>query len=227
MDKVSFPLLQGSGWSSAKLTEPILGGCHCNINTHLEQMWLKHETLNKQLPQIQCHCVSSYVLLMQRIGEARRAGCTPCSSLADGLSNGSLEKWFPVDTALHLTERFPCKNLTQEKDMSKVRLCNIFQWTLTSVLLFYLSLIWIVCYVLSLLISLCDCLIHTCLWRRSKSSELHTCTSVSLIQWSGRTRSRPVHLLHSYGSLSFSSAQWDNLEVQSRKPRGQMIKIQP
>lgn len=36
-----FLLLQGSDWSSAKLTEPILSGCHCNINTHLEQMWLK------------------------------------------------------------------------------------------------------------------------------------------------------------------------------------------
>lgn len=40
-DKIPFLLLQGSDWSSAKLTEPILSGCHCNINTHLEQMWLK------------------------------------------------------------------------------------------------------------------------------------------------------------------------------------------
>lgn len=31
----------GSAWCLAKLTEPILSGCHCNINTHLEQMWLK------------------------------------------------------------------------------------------------------------------------------------------------------------------------------------------
>lgn len=34
-------LSSGSVWCLAKLTEPILSGCHCNINTHLEQMWLK------------------------------------------------------------------------------------------------------------------------------------------------------------------------------------------
>lgn len=30
-----------SDWCSAELTQPILGECRCNINTHLEQMWLK------------------------------------------------------------------------------------------------------------------------------------------------------------------------------------------
>lgn len=34
-------LSPGSAWHSAELTEPILSGCHCNINTHLEQMRLK------------------------------------------------------------------------------------------------------------------------------------------------------------------------------------------
>lgn len=41
LEQRASPLLLGLGWSSAELTEPVLGGCHCNINTRLEQMWLK------------------------------------------------------------------------------------------------------------------------------------------------------------------------------------------
>lgn len=57
----------------------------------------KHETLNKQLPQIQRHCISTYVLLMQWTAEASRADVIPHSSSADGPNDGFLEKGCPVE----------------------------------------------------------------------------------------------------------------------------------
>lgn len=82
----------------------------------------KHETLNKQLPQIQGHCISSYVLLMQRIREARRAAAVPLSSSASGSNDGSSEKGFPTEATLHLMQKFKYRISTPQKDVSKVRL---------------------------------------------------------------------------------------------------------
>lgn len=43
---------------------------------------------------------------MQSTREARRAAAIPLSSLADGPTDGSSEKGFPIEATLHLMQRF-------------------------------------------------------------------------------------------------------------------------
>lgn len=65
-------LSQGSAWYLAKLTEPILSACHCNINTHLEQMWLKARNIEQTAATdpvpLHEHLCSINVVVFLRLG---------------------------------------------------------------------------------------------------------------------------------------------------------------
>lgn len=79
----------GSAWRLAKLTEPILSGCHCNINTHLEQMWLKawniEQTAATDPVPLQEHLCSINALRSR----GREGSLYSLSPLADGASGGT------------------------------------------------------------------------------------------------------------------------------------------
>lgn len=80
----------GSAWCLAKLTEPILSGCHCNINTHLEQMWLKawniEQTAATDPVPLHEHLCSINALLSQ----GREGSLYSLGSLADGSSSSTM-----------------------------------------------------------------------------------------------------------------------------------------
>lgn len=87
---IALSLSLGSAWCLAKLTEPILSGCHCNINTHLEQMWLKawniEQTAATDPVPLHEHLCSINALLSQ----GQEGSLYSLGSLADGSSSSTM-----------------------------------------------------------------------------------------------------------------------------------------
>lgn len=120
-DKVPSLLLQGSGWSSAKLTEPILGGCHCNINTHLEQMWLKAWNI-EQTAATDPRPLRKLLCSINAENSRGQEG----SCYSPQLLSRWAQWWLLREGLPHRSNLLPhAKIPTQEKDVSKVRLCCV------------------------------------------------------------------------------------------------------
>lgn len=105
-------LSPGSAWRLAELTEPILSGCHCNINTHLEQMWLKAWNIEQTAATDPVPLHEHLCSINAVCSWGREGSLIPLSSLADGSSGSTAAMRYSLLLWHVRLHRSPCSTPT-------------------------------------------------------------------------------------------------------------------